>query len=164
MAEKKMSTGEVAGHLRAASRIFKAFEFAEEIAVVVLTAESSVRKLEKEIVSLKKEKESLNKECDEVVARSTAAEQSVKKHNAAVAEAAKLASTAATAKLAAVKAEADVIVARAKDVAKEVSKKTRQAMVKQEAAESAQRHAESELDAIASRVAQAKESFLKAFG
>jgi len=56
MTEKKMSTGEVAGHLRAASRIFKAFEFAEEMARLVLTAESSVRKLEKEVESLQKEK------------------------------------------------------------------------------------------------------------
>jgi len=145
MTEKKMSTGEVAGHLRAASRIFKAFEFAEEMARLVLTAESSVRKLEKEVESTKAEGDftEQQKTIDKFV------EKTAKDNTAVMKEA---------------RAKAKAIIAKAEEKAAEVEAKTSEAMAAKTAAEVAMRHAESELDAIATRVTQAKESFMEAFG
>jgi len=164
MTEKKMGTGEVAGHLRAASRIFKAFEFAEEMAVLVLTAESSVKKLEKEVKSLQKEKEILNKECDNLVSKSNKAEADLKANEEAVEDASKYASKKASELLTAKREEAKAIVDRAENEAKIIRSKTTAAKAKQAEAEANQIKAETELGAIASKVSQAKESFMKAFG
>jgi len=164
MTEKKMSTGEVAGHLRAASRIFKAFEFAEEMARLVLTAESSVRKLEKEVESLQKEKEQLNKDCDSIVAKTTKAEGDFTEQQKTIDKFVEKTAKDNTAVMKEARAKAKAIIAKAEEKAAEVEAKTSEAMAAKTAAEVAMRHAESELDAIATRVTQAKESFMEAFG
>jgi len=164
MAEKKITTGEVVGHLRAASRLFKSFEFANEAAELVLKAEASVTKLKKEINILEKEKESLNKECDRVVVKANKAEAAIVLHQKAVQEAASVASTAALEASTKAKVKVKDIITKAELVASEILDRTKVAKAGKDSAVAAQRKAESDLLMVTNKLQQAKESVLKAFG
>jgi len=163
-AEKKITTGEVVGHLRAAARLFKSFEFANEAAQTVLTAESSVKKLEKEVELLKKERDTLNKECDKLVERSNEAEKAIAVHKEAVAKAAQEAIETANANKLKASKEAKAIVDRAEAKAKQIEDKIAQSLHAASEATKKQGEAETELEKIVAQIDRAKKSFIKNFG
>jgi len=162
--EKKITTGEVVGHLRAASRLFKSFEFANEAAELVLKAESSVRKLEKEIDSLEKEKSKLDQFCDKLVERANGLEIEISDHQKAVKSAIEVASALAQAQSVKAKSEAKGIVDKALKEAANIESRKDKAMSEMMQAESGQRKAEAKLIKIEKEVNQAKEAFMKAVG
>lgn len=65
--EKEISNSEIVGNLRKASRLFKTFEKAGDMAEMFCDYEGKVARLKLDVTSLTDEKEKLNFECDQVV-------------------------------------------------------------------------------------------------
>lgn len=164
MADKKISTGEVVGHLRAASRLFKSFEFANAAAELVLNTETTINTLRKDIKGLEKEKKELNAECDLAVQKATEAEKDIIKHKKVVQEAATAAAEHTKIVKAKAKVEAINIISNTEGILKDIEKRILLANTKRGDAEAAQRAAESVLQQIENEVTSAKDKFLKVLG
>jgi len=164
MKEKKMTPGEVAGHLRAGARLFKSFEFANEAAELVATAEKQANQLKKEIKQLEEEKASLNKECDRVVVKANEAEAAILIHQRVVKEAGDIASKKASEARERVRDKANTMIAEAEDIVRGILSAVEEANLTRTRAISAKDKAKKELVKIEKQVASAKADFMKAFG
>ncbi len=164
MAEKKITTGEVVGHLRAAARLFKSFEFANESAELVLAAEASVSTLKKELTLLEKEKVSLNKECDSLVQRANDLEVTYTEQKEAIKKATQKAITDGEDSKVAANKVARTIISTAEGKVKDIESKTEKALHAATEAIKAKGEAQTELDKVVAQVERAKKNFMKNFG
>lgn len=164
MTDKKVTTGEVVGSLRTMARLFKQMEFANEAAELVLKAEATVKKLKTEVEVLSKEKEGLNKDCDEIVRKTNLAEETFKGRQNDMNNRITQMGLEGDAIKNKATTEARIILEKAQAEVQVILDRVSTAATKEKAAKAAQAQAEDKLVSIEKQVKKAKDAFMSAVG